>query len=143
MSEFSRFLKKNKIAQKNEKYAPTKSLTDENGKPLEFEFRHISSKENDSLQDSCTIDVPVKGKPNMTKPKLDSSQYIAKLIAESVVYPDLYNTELQDSYGVKTPVGLLYEMVDNPGEYQDLCVWVQKFQGFNTGIDDKVEEAKN
>ena len=38
MSKFSRFMKANKIAQKNEKFAPTESLRDENGKPLEWEF---------------------------------------------------------------------------------------------------------
>ena len=143
MSEFTRFLKKNKATVKNERYAPTKSLTDESGKPLEFEFRHISSKENDNLQDACTVDVQVKGKPNLTKPRLDTTGYLAKMIAESVVYPDLYSTELQDSYGVKTPVDLLYAMVDNPGEYQELCVWIQKFQGFQAGISEKVEEAKH
>lgn len=143
MSNFSRFMKNNKTAKKNEKYAPTKSLTDENGKPLEFEFRHISSKRVDELQDACTIDIPVKGKPNMTKPKLNTSKYIAEMIADSTVYPDLYNEELQNSYGVKTPVDLIYAMVDDPGEYQDLCVWIQEFQGFNKNIEDKAEEAKN
>lgn len=35
--------------------------------------------------------------------KLDTTAYINDLIAESIVEPDLYNKELQDSYGVKTP----------------------------------------
>ncbi|MDE6985037.1 MAG: hypothetical protein K2O99_10980, partial [Lachnospiraceae bacterium] len=34
-------------------------------------------------------------------------------------------------------------MVDNAGEYQELTVWMQKFQGFTKSLDDKVEEAKN
>ena len=33
-------------------------------------------------------------------------------------------------------------MVDDPGEYTDLAAFVQKFQGFNTSFEDKVEEAK-
>ena len=44
MSKFSKFMKANKIEKKNGFYAPTKSLCDDNGKPLEWEFRHISSK---------------------------------------------------------------------------------------------------
>ena len=61
----------------------------------------------------------------------------------SVAEPDLYDRELQDSYGVATPEDLLLAMVDDPGEYNDLAAFVQKFQGFNISFDDKVDEAKN
>lgn len=37
-------MKANKIARANERYAPTASLQDENGKPLEWEFKQISLK---------------------------------------------------------------------------------------------------
>lgn len=143
MSKFSRFMKANKIEQKNERYAPTTSLQDENGKPLEWEFKKISTKENEELRDSCTIEIPVKGKPNLYRQKTNTAQYIAKLIAASTVYPDLFDAELQDSYGVKTPEELLYAMVDDAGEYQELTLWVQNFQGFSKSLDDKVDEAKN
>ena len=143
MSKFSKFMKANKIEKKNEMYAATKSLCDENGKPLEWEFRHITSKENEGLRDDCTIDVPITGKPNLFRPKTQSSKYIQKMIAASVVMPDLYDKELQDSYGVTTPEELLLAMVDDPGEYNDLLSFVQKFQGFNVSFNDKVDEAKN
>ena len=143
MSNLSRFLKQNKTVKPNAKYAPTASLTDENGKPLEWEFKHITSKENEDLRDNCTMDVPITGKPNLFRQKFKTREYLAKLVAMSVAEPDLYNAQLQDSYGVKTPTDLLYAMVDSPGEYQDLCAWVQSFQGFNETLEDKAEEAKN
>lgn len=143
MSKFSRFMKSNKIEKENGFYAPTRSLCDENGKPLEWEFKHITSKENDDLKDDCTIEVPITGKPNLFRPKLLSNKYMRKMIAASVVMPDLYDKELQDSYGVTTPEELLLAMVDDPGEYNDLAAFVQKFQGFNVSFEDKVEEAKN
>ncbi len=143
MSKFSKFMKANKIEKKNEMYAPTKSLCDENGRPLEWEFRHITSKENESLRDDCTIEVPITGKPNMFRPKVLSGKYIQKMIAASVVTPDLYDAQLQDSYGVSTPEDLLLAMVDDPGEYNELTAFVQRFQGFGTSFGDKVEEAKN
>lgn len=143
MSNFSRFMKSNKIEKTNGFYAPTKSLCDEDGKPLEWEFRHITSKENEGLRDDCTIEVPVTGKPNMFRPKVQSGKYIQKMIAASVVMPDLYDKELQDSYGVTTPEELLLAMVDDPGEYNELTSFVQRFQGFNVSFNDKVEEAKN
>ena len=143
MSKFSRFMKANKIAKPNEKYAPTATLQDENGEPLNWEFRPLTSKENEALRDSCTIEVQVKGKPNLYRPKVKTAEYLAKMIVASTVYPDLYDKELQDSYGVMTPEDLLYALVDNAGEYQDFTVWMQKYQGLSKSLDDKVEEAKN
>ncbi|EOT26509.1 hypothetical protein C805_00601 [Eubacterium sp. 14-2] len=143
MSKFSRFMKENKFNRENGTYAPTSSLTDETGKPLEWEFRHVSSKENEDLRDSCTIEVQVTGKPNLFRPRVNSSQYLVRLIATSTVFPDLYDAGLQDSYGVKTPEDLVYALVDDPGEYQRLGSWIQKFQGFDKALEEKVNEAKN
>lgn len=143
MSKFAKFMKANKAVKENEMHPVTKSLCDEKGVPLDWEFRHITSKENENIREACTVDIPVTGKPNMYRPKLKSSLYIQKMIVASVVMPDLYDAELQDSYGVKTPEDLLMAMVDDPGEYNDLAAYVQKFQGFNVSFEDKVEEAKN
>lgn len=136
-------MKANKIKKENELHAVTASLTDENGKPLEWEFKHISSRENEELKDKCTIEVQVKGKPNLFRPRLNTSKYLRELICASVVVPDLYNKELQDSYGVMSPEDLLHELVDAPGEYNDLEVWIQEFHGFTKTMDEKVDEAKN
>ena len=143
MSKFSQFMKANKATKENGFYAATKSLCDEKGKPLEWEFKHITSKENEDIREGCTIEVQVTGKPNMYRQKLKASLYIQRMIAASVVMPDLYDAGLQDSYGVKTPEDLLLAMVDDPGEYNDLAAFVQKFQGFNVSFEDKVDEAKN
>lgn len=143
MSGFSRFMKANKIQKGNGKYAPTESLCDENGNPLEWEFRHITSRENEEIRDACTMDVPVTGKPNMYRPRLKASEYVRGIIAASVVSPDLQDAELQDSYGVKKPEDLLLELVDDPGEYNRLAEFVQKFQGLDASFRDKVGEAKN
>lgn len=143
MSKFSKFMKANKITRSNELYAPTTSLLGENGEPLKWEFRHIDSRENEQLRDSCTTEVQVPGKPNLFRPKTDTAKYIAKMIVASTVVPDLYDKELQDSYGVMTPEDLLYALVDDAGEYQDFTLWMQRFQGFTKSFEDKVDEAKN
>lgn len=143
MSKFAKFMKANKIVKVNEKYAPTVSLVDDSGNPLKWEFKAITSKENEALRNACTIEVQVTGKPGVYRPKVNTDQYLSKLIVASTVYPDLYDAELQDSYGVKTPEELLYALVDNAGEYQDLTIWMQKFQGFTKSFEEKVDEAKN
>ena len=131
------------LKRKNEFYAPTASLTDENGEPLNWEFKPLASKDNERIRDECTVDVQITGKPNMYRQRLNTSQYLVKLIAACVVTPNLYDKELQDSYGVKKPEDLIYEMVDESGEYQELCVWVQEYQGFTKTLDEKVDEVKN
>ncbi len=143
MSKFAEFMKANKTVRENEMHAVTKSLCDKEGNPLEWEFRHITSKENETIREDCTYEVPVTGKPNMYRQKLKNSLYIQKMIVSSVASPDLYDAQLQDSYGVKTPEDLLLAMVDDPGEYNDLAAYVQKLQGFNVSFEDKVDEAKN
>lgn len=143
MGNLTRFLKKNKKETTTTTYAATKSLTDENGDPLNWTIKNITTKENDALIDTCTTDVPVTGKPNMFRPKLNTNKYIAMMIAHCVVEPDLYNAELQDSYGVKTPEELLKEMIDNPAEYDDFAMFIQNYNGFDTTLQDKVDEAKN
>lgn len=143
MSKFSRFMKQNKAVKENATFPVTKSLVDEDGKPLLWTIRPLTTKENDEIRDECMKEVPVVGKPNMYRPKLDTSKYIAKMICKCVIFPDLYDKELQDSYGVMTPEDLLKEMVDDPSEYQELMAFIQNFNGFDTTMDDKVEEAKN
>lgn len=142
MSEFTRFMKQNKKKKENATYAVTKSLVDENGKPLDWTLKPITTAENDAIRDECTIEIQVKGKPNMFRQKLNASKYLAKMICASVVEPNLNDKDLQDSYGVMTPEDLLREMVDDPGEYNDLAAFVQQLNGFTT-MDEAVEEAKN
>lgn len=143
MSGISLFLKKNKIQKKNAKYAATKSLCDENGNPLEWEIRAISTIENEKLRESCTVEVQVPGKPNLFRPKILSGKYVAAMLAASVVYPDLQNKELQDSYGAMTPEELIQLMVDDPVEYNDFAEFVQNFSGLDSTMQDKIDEAKN
>lgn len=143
MSDLSRFLKANKIKRENTTFAATKSLVDAKGNPLPWTIKPLTTKENDAIRDECMIEVPVKGKPNMFRPKLDTSKYIGKMICACVVEPNLYDKDLQDSYGVMSPDDLLKEMIDDPGEYQEFATFVQNFNGFNTTLEEKVEEAKN
>ena len=143
MSKFSRFMKQNKIKKENTTFAPTKSLLDENGEPIKFIIKPLTTKENEDIREACTVDIPVTGKPNMFRPKLNTSKYLAKMLCSCIIEPDLFDKELQDSYGVMTPEDLIKEMIDDPGEYQDFVTFIQNFNGFNVSLEDKVSEAKN
>ena len=143
MSKFARFMKQNKIKKENTTFAPTKSLLDENGEPIKFKIKPLTTKENDDIRDACTIDVPVIGKPNMFRPKLNTAKYLSKMLCSCIIEPNLFDKELQDSYGVMTPEDLIKEMIDDPGEYQDFVTFIQNFNGFNVSLEDKVDNAKN
>ena len=141
MSKFAQFMKANKIKKANGFYAATSSLCDENGQPLLWEFRHISSREVEEIREDSMGDLSLdKG---VAMPKMKMGKYVSRLIAAAVVFPDLQDTELQNSYGVITPEDLLLAMVDDPGEYNCLGAWVQKFLGLTATFEDKVGEAKN
>jgi len=142
MSNFSKFMKANKIQKQNVMHPVTKSLVDENGEPLLWEIKPLTTKENERIRESCTIEVPVKGKPNVFRPKVDMEKYQTKMVCAAIVSPDLNNAELQNSYGVMSAEELIKEMVDNPAEYTDLTVFIQKLSGFKT-LQEDVDEAKN
>ena len=61
MGDLSRFLKKNKKTKENLKISATTTLTDENGKPLLWEVRPLTTKEDNALREDCTVDVLVSG----------------------------------------------------------------------------------
>lgn len=143
MSNLSRFLKKNKKQRENTTFAATKSLLDENGNALEWKIKPLTTKQNESIREDSTIEVPIKGKAHMFRQKLNTSKYGTKLIVNSVLEPDLHNAELQDSYGVKTPDDLIQEMIDDPGEFAEFQKFIQEFNGFTEKESDEVEEAKN
>lgn len=142
MSNFSRFMKQNQVVKENTTYAATKSLVDDNGKPLEWEIKPVTTRENDNIIDECTYEVPVTGKPGMYRMKMDQMKYRAKLICASVVYPDLNNAELQDSYRVMDSAELIKEMISDVGEYNKFFDFINEYNNL-VPFQEEVDEAKN
>lgn len=140
-NNLSAFLKKNKKQRENVFYAASADFTDANGKPLLWELKPITTAENDRIRDECMHEV--KGEKGQMRQKIDNSAYTARLICASVVFPNLYDATLQDSYGVKTPEALVKEMLDVPGDYADLFAKVAEISGFQRDLEEEVEEAKN
>lgn len=139
-SKFSAFMAQNVEKIENKKIVVSNRFKDENGNPIEWEIRAISQDENDALLKTSYVTLSVPGKPGAVTRELDDSKYTGKMLSASVVYPDLNDAELQDSYGVKTPDALLKKMLI-PGE---MGVLAEAVAGFNRRTEgDLVEEAKN
>lgn len=139
---FESFMKANKKERPHVMYPATKSLTDENGQPLLWELKPITTAEDEKIRESCMVDVPVKGKPGRTKSKLNANLYLSRMACAAVVVPDLQNPALQNSYGTYDPEELLKEMIDDPAEFAELAAKVQAISGFSS-LDEDIEEAKN
>lgn len=141
MSNFSAFMAQNVVKIENKKVVVSKRFVGEDGKPLDWEIRAITSDENDDLMRRAVVQVPVMGQRGAMSRETDRAKYMGLLFASAVVYPDLNNAELQDSYGAKTPEALLKKMLYLQ-EYATLGQAVMDLSNIDN-LPDLVEEAKN
>ena len=142
MSNLSGFLAQNALPVENVKYVASKRYLDNDGKPLEWEIKCITSTEDEELRKSCTRRIPLPGgRKGQYTQETDYTLYTGKLAATCTVYPNLNDAELQDSYKVMGADALLKKML-SPGEYADYLIKVQEVNGFQT-LQEDIDEAKN
>ena len=139
MSGMNAFLKQNK---KNEKenvfFAASTKFLDENGEPLKWEIKALSSKKAQQIRNECN-NISKNGK-SVT---VDQAKWQRMMAAECTVYPNLRDAELQDSYGVFEPEDLIMELLDDDAEFQAYCAKCAEVCGYNKSDADLVDEAKN
>lgn len=141
MSKYTAFMAGAVEKIENKKVVVSNRFKDEKGKPIPFEIKALSADENDELQRRCMVNVPVPGQRGQYTRELDQIKYTAMLLTESVVYPNLNEAELQDSYGVRGAESLLRKMLYT-GEYNKLAQEVMALSNIEV-LSDLVEEAKN
>ncbi|WP_068983871.1 phage tail assembly chaperone [Lysinibacillus xylanilyticus] len=143
MSNLTAFLAQNALKPENEKVVVSKRfINPETKKPMEWEVAAITSEEDDLLRKDNTKRMPVPGKKGVMVPETNYTAYLADLAAKCTVFPNLHDVELQKSYGVMGAKELLKKML-LPGEYDEYLATVQKINGFDVGMGELVEEAKN
>jgi len=136
MSNLSAFLKQNRKEVKNVKFVASERFVDENGNPIEWEIKPISSKKADMIREECTTQ---KGK-NF---KVDSKKFNKLLAVECTVFPNLNDQDIQNSYGVMGAEQLIQELLDVDGEYQGYINKILEVCGYTKSEEELVEEAKN
>lgn len=127
MGAFENFFRNNAETYAVEKTVISERFKDKDGKAEEWELRAINAAFDRGLR--------------MAEPK-DSESYLGRLCAACVIYPNLNDTALQNSYGVMGADRLLREML-MPGEYAFLIKCVKKINGFDRDFNSLVKEAKN
>ena len=140
MKDLKFFLKQNTIPVENQEVEVSKRFKDDAGNTVKFEIKSISNEMDDALRKQNTRQV--KKAKGVVVPELDQQKYFVDLVLKSLVYPDLNDKELQDSWGVMDSKELINAML-LPGEYSSLLQEVQKINGWDINIEDIKEEAKN
>lgn len=133
MSKFSSFMK-GKV-----KPAETVELKlDRFDEPIQL--RALTAGEADEINARCFVNKPgAKGKQERI---FDVVKYNRGVCVASIVYPDLNDAELQESYGVRGAENLYSEMF-LLGEASLILEKVTEISGLDTSINDDIEEAKN
>lgn len=140
MADLKAFFAQNQVKQENIKFVISKRFLDEQGKPIEWELRALDTEESEAIKKECTRRVKVGG--NRFAVEVDEDKMGGKMAAACVVYPDLNDAALQDSYKVMGADQLLKKML-SMGEYATLAKKITELNGLNESMDDLVEEAKN
>lgn len=109
--------------------------------PVAWKINVLQNKVIDKLRNRYTKMIK-DGKTGVTREKFDSQGFNDAMLLESIIYPNLDDMELQDSWGVNDPLELVKAML-TPGEYADLLNAVVEAQGFEVGMDEKVRAVKN
>ena len=133
MSNFKSFMKDN-VQEAELVELPLKRFAE----PLKL--RAIPADESDAINSRCFKNVP--GKRGRQERVFDPVAYNRGLNVAAIAYPDLNNTELQQSYGVKG-ADALYGKMFLVGETSLISAKVEEISGLDETLEDQVDEVKN
>ena len=135
------FLAENAIKAENVPYVASKRFIGADKQPITWELRVMSSEEDEVIKQSCKKKTFIAGTRD-TKIELDTDKYAEELICACVVFPNLHDAALQNSYGAVGAAQVVRKML-TPGEFTDLYLMVSQVNGFEVGMEEKVKKAKN
>lgn len=133
--ELSFFLAENVEQIEPVEIAVSKRIKDADGNPVVWKIKPVPTDVANAIQNECIIG---KGRSR----DFDSIKYQQKMAAASVIYPNLNNAQLQDSWGVKTPDALLMKMLSDPIEF-NIVFAIATGTTSGEAFEELVAEAKN
>ena len=135
----SAFLSQNAKPVEHKEVVISDRFLDVDGEPIKWEIKSITAAENQRLRDQAQkITVGAKKQQIV---KFDNAVYQTNLATKCVVFPDLNNVELQNSYHAMNAAELIGAML-TPAEFDDLVNEILLLCGFEDD-NERVEEAKN
>jgi len=136
----SAFLKQNVDVVNETEYVASKRIK-VNGEPIAWKIKTLATEETERMRKKYTKRITDRI-TRQSEERFDATAYNEDVLSKAITYPNLYDAELQDSWGVTEPVELVKAML-TPGEYADLLAAVTEAQGYDVGMEDKVKEVKN
>ena len=133
--ELSFFLAENVEQVEPVEIAVSKRIKDAQGNPIVWKIKPVPTEIANVIQNECIVG---KGKDR----NFDMVKYQQKMAAASVIYPNLNNAQLQDSWGVRTPDALLMKMLSDPMEFNVVFAIATGTTG-GEAFEELISEAKN
>lgn len=137
---FQAFMKENAMEKAPVEYVASKRFIVD-GNPVPWKLRVLSNDELDVIAKRNTKMVPVKASRE-TKKNFNQEQFTIDMTLATVVFPDLNDEVLQNSYEAIGAEDLLKKML-TPGELSDLYLAANEANDFNVGMNDRIKQAKN
>lgn len=141
IESMSAFLRQNAKQITEVEYAASKRFLDKDGDPVLWRLRPLTNLEIEKIMDRNTKNIQVKGTREVRK-EYDQAAAQTEMTLASVVYPNLNDEELQQSYEVVGAEELLKTML-TPGELADLHLAVSEASDFDAGMANKIKQVKN
>lgn len=113
----------------------------EDGKPIPWKIAILDQVTMEDLRKKCRKRV-VDLKTRQGSVEYDTDKMNDMLIEKCIVYPNLNDAALQDSYHAIGAVELAKKML-LPGEFTDLLQAISEAHGFETDLSEKVKRVKN
>jgi hypothetical protein len=129
------FLNAHPVDNLTDEVAVSTRLSDKNG-PLKFKIKAMSSQEFDEIRKACTN--VKKGR----KVEFDAQRFNLKVIINNTLVPSFKDVESIKKLGCLTPDDYVQKVL-LPGEISTLAQKISELSGFDTDMEELVEEAKN
>lgn len=126
------------------------------GTPMEFTWRKLTQEENEGLYKAHTKKVWAKGpdgkymRDSSGAPiqieERDNFRYLRNAMAESLVFPDMHDRELQLNWGVVNAVDLVGRLFNRRADWAYMTETFNRIQGFGDDaptVEETFEEIKN
>lgn len=140
MSLLKDFLLENAdVGTKEVEIAVSKRFIDKDGNLLKFKIRPMSGDEFGRYQKACTS-IKMMGRKKETS--FDSGKFNVMCIVNHCVDPDFKEAAFLKSLNVQTPEQAV-DKVLLAGEVVELGNRISEISGFDTDINEEIEEAKN
>lgn len=123
----------------NKKVVISKRFKGEDGQPIEWEIKALDAGTQQDIRTKAMEMKATGGKNANVKMNYNTALSNILTAVNAVVFPDLHDTELQDSYGVKKPEELIGKML-LPDEFDKL---IDEINAISESEDELEETAKN